>query len=102
MDVLWSLPVDNSGDLLWIYFYIISSDNKPKVLRTFNAKLVFFEVNLETGILETAEDLFDMLLVFEFILRVDQNIVKVGSTEIVQVVEEDVVYIPLVGSWSIS
>jgi hypothetical protein len=102
MDVLWSLLVDNSSDLLWIYFYTISSDNKPKVLCTFDAKLVFFEVNLETSVLEAAEDLFDILLVFEFILRVDQNIVKVGSTEIVQVVKEDVVYIPLVGSWSIS
>ena len=68
----------------------------------FNTKLIFFEVNLETSVLEVVEDLFDILLVFEFILRVDQNIIKVGSTEIVQVVEEDVVYIPLVGSWSIS
>ena len=99
---MWSLPVDDSGDLLWIYFYNISSNNKPKVLYTFDTKLVFFEVNLETGVLEVAEDLFDILLVFEFILRVDQNIIKVDSIEIVQVVEEDIVYIPLVGSWSIS
>jgi hypothetical protein len=99
---LWSLLVDNSSNLLWIYFYTISSDNKPKVLHAFNTKLIFFEVNLETGVLEVAEDLFNILLVFEFILRVDQNIIKVGSIEIVQVVKEDIVYIPLVGSWSIS
>jgi hypothetical protein len=56
---------------------------------------------LETCILETAKDLFDILFIFKFILRVDQNIIKVGSTEIIQVVKEDIVYIPLVGSWSI-
>jgi hypothetical protein len=80
---LWSLLVDNSSDLLWIYFYTISSNNKPKVLRAFNTKLIFFEVNLETSVLEAAEDLFDILFVFKFILRVDQNIIKVGSIEIV-------------------
>ena len=80
---MWSLLVDDSGDLLWIHFYAISSEDKPKVLRTFDAKLAFFEVHLETSVLEAAEDPFDMPLVFEFILRVDQNIVKVGSTEIV-------------------
>jgi hypothetical protein len=42
-----------------------------------------------------------MLFIFKFILRVDQNIVKVGSIEIIQVVKEDIVYIPLVDSWSI-
>jgi hypothetical protein len=68
MDVLWSLLVDDSGDLLWIYFYAISSNNKPKVLRAFNTKLVFFEVNLETSVLEAVEDLFDILLVFKFVL----------------------------------
>ena len=40
--------------------------------------------------------------ILKLVLRVDKNIVKVYSIEVVEVVEEDVVYITLVGSRAIS
>ena len=42
-----------------------------------------------------------MFLMIQLILGVYKDIVQVGYTEIVQVVEQDVVYIPLVGCRSI-
>ena len=43
-----------------------------------------------------------MLLVFQLILRVDYNIIQVGRIEVVKVVKEYIIYIPLVRSQSVS
>ena len=43
-----------------------------------------------------------MLLILELIIRVNKNVIKVGSIEIVKVVKEDVIYISLVSYRSIS
>ena len=43
-----------------------------------------------------------MLLMLELIVRVNKDVVKVGSIEIIKVVKEDVIYISLVSCRSIS
>ena len=43
-----------------------------------------------------------MLLMFELIVRVNKDVIKVGSIEIIKVVKEDVIYISLVSYRSIS
>ena len=42
-----------------------------------------------------------MFLVFKFVIRIDKDVVEVGGIEVVEVVEEDVVYIALVRSGTI-
>src|SRR5579871_6125058 len=42
-----------------------------------------------------------MLLVLEFIVRIDQNVIKVGCAEIVEIVEKHIVHVSLVGSRTI-
>ena len=42
-----------------------------------------------------------MLYVLEFVLRVDKDIVEVYRIEIIEVVEEDVIYIALIRSGAI-
>ena len=42
-----------------------------------------------------------MLLVFQLILRVNYNIIQVGCIEVVKVVKEYIIYIPLVRSQSV-
>ena len=52
--------------------------------------------------MEPLQDFIDMLLIFQLILRVDYNIIQVGRIEVIKVVKEYIVYIPLVYSQSIS
>ena len=43
-----------------------------------------------------------MLLIFQFILRVDYNIIQVGYIEVIKVVKEYIIYISLIYSQSVS
>ena len=52
--------------------------------------------------MEPLQDFIDVLLVFQLVLKVNHNIIQVGCIEVVKVVKEYIVYIPLVRSWSVS
>jgi len=86
-DVGWYSPIYDGGDLDRINLDALGRDDKAKVSSASYTKFAFAKVGLQTGISETLEDLLDVDLVLCYVLRIDENIVKVSSAEIVQIFE---------------
>ena len=92
----------NYSRFLQVGLNSIYTNNKPQVLSTFNTKFQLLNISLEAGLAEPLQDFIDVLLVFQLVLRVYYNIIQIGRIEVVKVVKEYIVYIPLVRSQSVS
>src|SRR5205823_4519316 len=58
--------------------------------------------NLQACLLEALDDLIYMCGMFEFVFRVDQDIIEIGCNEIIEKIEKNIINILLKYNWTIN
>ena len=95
-----SLLFEDSPNLLGIYLKPVSADDQAEELSLSNKELTFRQLSVESYLSEALQDFADVFFVFFPGLTINQDVVKVRRTELVEVVAERVVNKPLKGSRS--
>ena len=83
----WVPPNLDDGDFVQVHCNAFSADDEAEEFHRGDRELTLLDINLEAGLAESIQHLADMLLMLQRILRVDQDIINVGSAEIIKVIE---------------
>jgi len=87
--------INNVLDLYGIYLNAFGRNNKAEILNLYNVKLALSNVDLESSFKQLLYYFNDVLFMIFYSLRVDEDVVKVNSVELVEVFLEDVVNLSL-------
>ena len=91
----------NYFDFFGVYLNFFSADDKSEVLYILDVELAFSDVNLQSCLLEALNDFLYIYNIFEFVFRINQNVVKIGCNEIIKKIEEDIINVALKRSWTV-
>jgi hypothetical protein len=82
-------------DFFGVYFNVVDTNNKVKIFYTFHAEFIFFNINLQLYFLKIFYNFSNVFNIFELILRVNQNIIKISRDEIIKKIKENIINIAL-------
>jgi hypothetical protein len=82
-------------DLLRVYFDSVPTYYQAQELGLMNSKFILYKLCKQASFSKLLEDFLDMLDVFRPGLAINQDIVKVSSTEDIQIILQGIIYIAL-------
>uniref|UniRef100_A0A0W0F2B9 Uncharacterized protein n=1 Tax=Moniliophthora roreri TaxID=221103 RepID=A0A0W0F2B9_MONRR len=88
-DFIGSRPVSDSLDLIFSYPQTIGQEDVAKEFALRYVELTLLGITEQVMLLELLKNLLDVLLIVVYILRVDENVVKVDNNTDVQQVSEN-------------